>query len=214
MTTTKALKLLASFALAAIGGCCSHPIRAFDVAPKLICPKQEVTVAWDVDGEVQLTATPPPPDWQTTAPEKGEQRVHPEVDTDFALTSVQANPAKEGAAQHQFVKVKSVGSELRGQSAPCDDTRHCKAQITLDAAPGLTVASVSGPHIVRSGKSLADRPLCVTPPGGARQCFRGDEVASVNAPASGQWTLEAELLDGEETTPPIKLEARFTFACK
>jgi hypothetical protein len=206
--------MVASFALSALSGCCSHRIRVFDASPKLICPREEVKLAWKVDGQAQLTATPPPPDWQEIAAEKGVQRVHPEVDTDFALTSLQANPAKDGAAHHQFVKVKPAGFELQGQSAPCDDTRHCIANITRQAGSNLTVVSVSDPRIVRSGKKLTDRPLCVTPPGGDRMCFEGDKAISVNAPADGKWTLEADLLEGEAIAPPMKLEARFTFACK
>lgn len=206
--------LSACVAAAATCGCCSHPVRAFSATPALICPADPVQVHWDVDGKAEMTATPPPPDWSGETPPMGDRTVHPIADTQFTLTSVEGNPAKDGAPQNVFVKVKAAASELRGVSAPCDDSRHCKKEMTLNAAPGLTVATVSGPRIVRAGKVLSERQLCVTPPTGARQCFRGAEVARVDAPADGPWMLEIDLLEGEETTPPVKVEAHFNFACK
>jgi hypothetical protein len=206
--------LAACVAVPALWGCCSHPVRAFSAAPMLICPADPVQLHWDVDGKAELTATPAPPDWSGKTPSKGDRTVHPMADTRFTLTSLEGNPAKDGAPQQRFVKVKAGGSELRGVSAPCAEDRHCRQQMTLDAADGLTVATVSGARIVRSGKVLPERQLCVTPPASARQCFHGNEVAQVNAPASGNWALEVELLEGEEPTPPVMVEAHFNFACR
>jgi len=87
----------------ALGGCCSHPVRVFTATPALICPADPVKVDWEVGGDAELTATPPPPDWSGTTPSKGDRTVHPLVDTQFTLTSLQANPAKDGAPQHRFV---------------------------------------------------------------------------------------------------------------
>lgn len=205
------------FALAfALSACCSHPVRGFDATPALICAKDPVTVVWDVDGEASLTATPQPADWVSETPSKGERTVHPTVDTDFALTSVQANPAKEGAPQHRFVKVKQPGKpDQRGTTGtPCDEARHCKRTFKLQPGSSAVVASVSKPLVVRSGHDLPARKMCVTPPGGTPHCFEGDQIAEVNAPVAGDWTLEVDLLDGEETTPPLTLKADFTFACK
>lgn len=207
--------LPACLGVSVLSACCSHPVRAFSAAPVLICPADPVQLHWDVDGEAELTATPAPPDWSSTTPSKGDRTVHPTADTKFTLTSLQANPAKDGAPQQLFVKVKgAASSQPRGVSTPCDDSRHCQQKMVLNAASGLTVATVSEPVIVRGGKALPARQVCVTPPAGARTCFHGDEVARVDAPADGDWLLETDLLEGEETTPPIIVKARFNFACK
>jgi hypothetical protein len=181
-----------------LGGCNAY-VNKFDVAPRHVCPGQEVAISWDVTGSPTLTVSPKipgAPDGAVAA--SGRASIKPIANTRVSLRVTRRFGEPRGA---------DVDIELPAPveiAADLEDSPSCEASVlTLRThTKGFTEGVTA--DVVSSGKRSID----VTRVDAAGHTITAHVAPGVTTtafaslPMNGDWTLSSKLQPDEACSNP------------
>ena len=203
--------------LAAMAGCASGHIYSFTATPRRLCPASKtVTLAWNVDGRVSLSAVPPV-DGLGREPSTGQKQI-PAAARTVTLTASKflATDLKNEQQIMVFEAPEAIAIGPDSKDVTCDSARReVVAVLAFEASEfdplvrvlslenawdrEVAVAHRTAAWTVRPGEkvTLAPRPLPVPDP---------------SVQPAGPWVLRARLKDGETCgTPSARALLHMTF---
>jgi hypothetical protein len=185
--------------LSSLAACNAH-IQKFEVAPRHICAGQDVTIAWEVKGQANLSVVPRPPN----APEgsvasSGTTTIRPNANARVSLRATRFMGKSDGADMDiALVAPVEIAASLQDVVSCQDNTLILRTE-TKGFGPSLRSEMVGAnkramdvARVDDAGRTISAH---VTPGGPATSAFAA-------LPMNGQWTLTTKLGGGESCSDP------------